>query len=217
MNESQTIPIKLKRRLSYKHLYQFQNFRPKKVFDTAKYLVDTSDLFKSEGVEVLNAWLDNISLQSSTHEEWSEFFQDSDTSSDLQAYEAVEKDETQDCQNSISTTHVDNTGNEKSDSDGWCEVDERPSGVTDTLLQEGDRAENADRVIFFAPGEGNKPFGIFMDKYSEIYHSRQYSVVNEDLTRRKEKSLYLIVQFANGSEGVKIEELQCLCQTYFVS
>ena len=170
MNESQTIPIKLKRRLSYKHNYQFQNVRPKKVLDAAKYLVDTSDLFKSEGVEVQSTWLDNISLQSNTNDEWSEFFQNPDTSSgDLQTYETVEKDETEDCQNSISTTDVDNTctGNEKGDNDCWCEVDERPSGVTDTLLQEADIAENADRIISFAPGEGNKPLGIFMDKYSE--------------------------------------------------
>lgn len=31
ISESQTIPIKLKRHLSYKHHYQFQNVRPKKV------------------------------------------------------------------------------------------------------------------------------------------------------------------------------------------
>ena len=71
------------------------------MLDAAKYLVDTSDLFKSEVIEVQNTWLDtcNIRLQSSTHEEWSEFFQNPDTSSgDLQTYEAVEKDETQDCQ-----------------------------------------------------------------------------------------------------------------------
>ena len=43
LNESQTIPIKLKRRLSYKHHYQFQNVRTKRVLDAAKYLVDTSE------------------------------------------------------------------------------------------------------------------------------------------------------------------------------
>lgn len=53
IDESQTIPIKLKRRLSYKHHYQFQNVR-QKVLDAAKYLVDTSALFKSEGIEVQN-------------------------------------------------------------------------------------------------------------------------------------------------------------------
>ena len=41
ISDSQTIPIKLKRHFSYKHHYQFQNVRPKKVLDAAKYLVDT--------------------------------------------------------------------------------------------------------------------------------------------------------------------------------
>ena len=48
LSESQTIPLKLKRRLSSKHHYQFQNVRPKRVLDAAKYLVDTSELFKGE-------------------------------------------------------------------------------------------------------------------------------------------------------------------------
>ena len=37
INESQTIPIKLKRKLSYKHHYQFQNVRPRKVLEAAKH------------------------------------------------------------------------------------------------------------------------------------------------------------------------------------
>ena len=47
MNDSQTIPIKLERHLSYKHHYQIQNVRPKKVLDAVKYLVGTTDLFKN--------------------------------------------------------------------------------------------------------------------------------------------------------------------------
>ena len=31
---------------------------------------------------------------------------------------------------------------EKDNDDGWCEVDERPSRVTDTLLQEPDVTDN---------------------------------------------------------------------------
>jgi len=97
-----------------------------KVLDTAKYLVGTSDLFKSESIEVQNAWVDNISLQSSDHGDWSEFVQNPDKSScDVLADEVVTKDKQQNCQNSISTV------DEKDDS----EVDERPRGVTDTLLQ----------------------------------------------------------------------------------
>ena len=52
--------------------------------------------------------------------------------------------------------------------DGWCEVEERTSGVTDTLLQEPDMTENVEKIITFAPGEGSKPLGIFMDKDSEL-------------------------------------------------
>ena len=75
LSESQIIPIKLKRRPGYKHHYQCKNVRPKKVSDTAKYLVDTSELFRTEGIKVQNAWVDGITSQSSTYEEWSEFVQ----------------------------------------------------------------------------------------------------------------------------------------------
>ena len=59
-----------------------------------------------------------------------------------------------------SQDEVDNNGD-------WFEVEKRPSGVTDTLLQESNMVENADRIISFAPGEGNKPLGIILDKDSE--------------------------------------------------
>ena len=48
ISESQTIPIKLKRCLSYKHHYQFQNVRPMKVLEAARFLDNTSDLYKNE-------------------------------------------------------------------------------------------------------------------------------------------------------------------------
>ena len=37
----------------------------------------------------------------------------------------------------------------------------------DTFLQEPDITQDGDRIISFAPGEGNRPLGIFMDKDSE--------------------------------------------------
>ena len=45
INESQTIPIKLRSKLSYKYHYQFHNVRPRKVLETEKHLVKTSELF----------------------------------------------------------------------------------------------------------------------------------------------------------------------------
>ena len=59
IDESQTIPIKLKRILSYKHHYQFQNVRPRKVLEAVKYLVKTSELFQNEHIKVQENWLDN--------------------------------------------------------------------------------------------------------------------------------------------------------------
>ena len=65
INESQTIPIKLKRKLSYNHHYQFQNVRPRKVLEAAKYLVETSELFQNEHIEVQEDWLSKISSAAS--------------------------------------------------------------------------------------------------------------------------------------------------------
>ena len=52
--------------------------------------------------------------------------------------------------------------------DEWCEIEERTSGVTDTLLQGPDMTENVENIITFAPVEGNKLFGIIIDKDSEF-------------------------------------------------
>ncbi|KAL9956871.1 hypothetical protein ACROYT_G038421 [Oculina patagonica] len=162
-SESQTIPIKLKRRLSYKHHYQFQNIRPKKVLQAAKYLVSTSELFKSEGIQVQDTWQNSASTQPEENEEWHEFQYN------------VENDCEKDVQHSANNCNDDNLGclnsetiDSDDDDDNWCEVVERPSGVTDTLLQEPEITENGDNIISFAPGEGNKPLGIFMDKDSEF-------------------------------------------------
>ena len=39
INESHTIPIKLKRRHGYKHHYQFQNIRPTKMLEAAWFVI----------------------------------------------------------------------------------------------------------------------------------------------------------------------------------
>ena len=45
--------------MSFKHHYQFQNVRPRKVLKATKYLVKTSKLFQNEHIEVQENWLDN--------------------------------------------------------------------------------------------------------------------------------------------------------------
>ncbi|XP_060603886.1 uncharacterized protein LOC132756767 [Ruditapes philippinarum] len=58
LNEDETIMLKLKRKLAYKHHVAFENIRPNKVFDAAKWLVSNSALFRSEGIVVNETWLD---------------------------------------------------------------------------------------------------------------------------------------------------------------
>ena len=159
INESETIPIKLKRRLSYKHHYQFQNVRPSKVLEAARYLVETSDIFKNEGIQVLYNY---VTDQENNDEEWSEFID-------------KDKTETGNLSNNLNTQDQENVETQTCDisidndtDDEWCEETERPSGVMDTLLQEPDITQHGDRIISFAPGEGNRPLGLFIDKDSEF-------------------------------------------------
>ena len=129
LSESHTIPIKLKRRLSYKHHYQFQNVRPKRVLDAAGYLVDTSDLFKGEDIGVQNRWLNDIN--STNNEDWQEFIQNPSVLSPTdEAFSNQIMGEVGN--NSISNTRIDSQV-ENENNDDWCEVEERPSRVTDTF------------------------------------------------------------------------------------
>ena len=171
INESQTIPIKLKRKLSYKHHYQFESVRPRQVLEAAKYLVVTSELFPKEHIEVQETWLDNVNSASlGEHDDWEQFV-NSITSANRKDVVHSSHEPTEPDNNSkelISELNIDYKNNDGDDDDGWSEVEDRPSGVTDTLLQEPDMTENIEKIISFAPGEGNRPLGIFMDKESEF-------------------------------------------------
>ncbi len=73
INESQTIPIKLKRCLGYEYHYRFQNVRPSKVLEAAQYLVRASELFKTKGIQAMDVeWSEFISKD---RKETSEIFQ----------------------------------------------------------------------------------------------------------------------------------------------
>ena len=154
INESQTIPIKLKRRLGYKHHYQFQNVRPTKVLAAAQFLVRNSEIFKNEGIQVMDNYISNTV---NNEDEWSEFISEDikEKSQNVSSVENVEAESRNDM--------IDNDTD-----DEWCETTERSSGVMDTLLQEPDITQDGDRILSFAPGERNRPLGIFMDKDSEF-------------------------------------------------
>ena len=139
------------------------------MLEAAKYLVKTSELFQNEHIEVQENWIDNPDTRAndalenqSTGNEWKEFLCNSH-SDDVNIHSTLPEftmsEATQRHDNYAEQLVTDCSGD-----DGWCEVEERTSGVTDTLLQEPDITENVENIITFAPGEGNKPLGIFVDK-----------------------------------------------------
>ena len=88
----------------------------------------------------------------------------------------------------------------------------------DTLLQEPDITQDGDRIISFAPGEGNIPLGIFTDKDSELLSFPiLFIVANVKLITVKDLCPFTIAQCVNGNYEAKTEESRNLCQTYFTN
>ncbi|XP_070191701.1 uncharacterized protein [Littorina saxatilis] len=54
--ETETIALKLKRRLRYKSSYHFENVRPGKIFAAAEWLIGNSVLFREEGIKLDPSW-----------------------------------------------------------------------------------------------------------------------------------------------------------------
>ena len=74
INESQAIPIKLKRHLVYKRHYQFQNIRPTKVLTAAQYLIYNIEIYKNEEIQIMDNYVSNtVNNKHEDEDEWSEF------------------------------------------------------------------------------------------------------------------------------------------------
>lgn len=132
----------------------------------------SSELFQNEHIEVQENWLNNVnSAVISEHDDWEQFVNSSTTNQIdvLHSSEPIEEPANNNTEQLSSEPITDSKNNDDDNvDDGWSEVEDRPSGVTDTLLQEPDMTGNVEKIISFAPGEGNRPLGIFMDKESEF-------------------------------------------------
>lgn len=140
LDDNETIPVKFKRSLSLKHHITFENIRPNKVFEAAKWLVKNSTIFRNEGIQVDESWLHNAQVALSVDES-------TGGNENIKKSKAVE-----------------------SDTDQWTEDDELNEQVTgnlDTVLQPVDYRE-FNQILSLAPGEGNSPLGLFQDALSEF-------------------------------------------------
>ena len=68
-NESDCIPIKLKRKLSYKHHVDFRTIRPKKVLEAVNWLVTNSKLYQQEGISLDTEWQEEDMTEEGVAEE----------------------------------------------------------------------------------------------------------------------------------------------------
>jgi hypothetical protein len=109
--------------------------------------------------------MDNyVSNSVDNDEEWTEFIA---TDINKNASDNQSNDLNSEIEESIRTQISNDTIDNDTD-DEWREANEQPSGVMVTLLQEPDITQDGDKIINFAPGEGNRPLGIFIDKDSEF-------------------------------------------------
>lgn len=111
-------------------------------------LVEHSDLFKNEGIEINNSWFEAASR-------------------------CIQSEEVEDNQNLVNDAPEPHNLLEFKDanqpSDDWTEDDnfhDRPKGNTDTVLQAMDFREY-NQILSLAPGENQTPLGLFQDVYSE--------------------------------------------------
>ena len=140
----------------------FQTIRPRKVFQAATFPAQNSELYQTEGICLSNDWLSQ--LRNNANQEMSEFLET--TSNDHSETSKTQSSSTVD--HPIPETDPENNNDIKNDSDEeWNEIEERPVGTFDTLLQPADMCQQADHIISFAPAEGNQPLGLFTDKDSE--------------------------------------------------
>lgn len=118
------------------------------MLEAAKWLVEHSDLFKNEGIEINNSWFEDASR-------------------------CIQSEEVEDNQNLVNdapeTQNLLQSKDANQSSDDWTEEDnfhDRPTGNTDTVLQAMDFREY-NQILSLAPGENQTPLGLFQDVYSE--------------------------------------------------
>lgn len=139
--DKDTILLKFKRKLSYKHHMAFKKRRPNKVFDAAKWLVNNSMLFKNEGIQVDENWINN--------------YQQIGANDNL---------------SSIDGGTQENDVPDEDETEQWTEdenFENRPTGYFDTLLHPADFRE-FNQILSLAPGKAKPRWDYFRTFFSEF-------------------------------------------------
>ena len=144
LDQSGTISVKLKKKLTYKSCDFRENIRPSAVICALHYLMNKSELYKSSGVQIDENWLQEINHLLA------------ECSNTLSEQENNNEEEESD------NDEIADTFNEIKDTDLHAEN-------MDTLLDEIEDEGNPkyDTEYVFAPGEGHRPLALYRDPDAE--------------------------------------------------
>ena len=161
MDENFTIAVQLKKKLSYKKVDFKENVRPLRVLTALHWLVNKSELYKRSGVEIDVNWLKEVT--ESSEETVREFLE----VSSKQNKEKHKQNRNEEDMN-VSSFSKDSMTADDYGSDHYSEIDtnEQVANV-DTLVDDENLENKYDKVITFAPGEGQHPLSLYHDADAE--------------------------------------------------
>ena len=147
-----------KKKLSYKKVDFKENVRPLRVLAALHWLVNKSKLYKRSGVEIDVNWFKEVTESSE------EFLEVSNKQIKIKHKQnrTTEEDE------NVSSLSKDNTTADDYDSDHFSKIDTNEQvGNVDTLVDDEHLENKCDKVITFAPGEGQHPLSLYHDSDAE--------------------------------------------------
>lgn len=162
LSDTETIQVKLKRKLNFKHSVLHEAIRPNKCLKALEWLLKNSKLFQDEEIKLNKNWNIEMSEQS----DWLGLIENDDNDGELQC------ENEKSCSRRLDKSEASSCGEKNidcEDSDGWTEdpnFENRLTGNTDTLLHPVD-VRSLCQSISFAPGEGQIPVGLYQDKNAE--------------------------------------------------
>ena len=162
MDENFTIAVQLKKKLSYKKVDFKENVRPLQVLTALHWLVNKSELYKRSGVEIDVNWFKEVT--ESSEETVREFLEVSKE----QNKEKHKQNPTLEEDINISSLSKDSKATDDYESDHFSEVDTNEQvGNVDTLVDDENLENKYDKVITFAPGEGQHPLSLYHEVDAE--------------------------------------------------
>ena len=162
MDENFTIAVQHKKKLSYKKGDFKKKVRPLRVLTALHWLLNKSELYKRSGVEIDANWVKEVT--ESSEETVKEFLE----VSNKQNKEKGKKNRTTEEDVNVSSLSKDSTTADDYDSDHFSKIDTNEQvGNVDTLVDDENLEIKYDKVITFAPGEGQHPLSLYHDADAE--------------------------------------------------